>query len=448
MEFNVVKLKAYEKRPPPKLNSSQSSSSLERFQKTCRYGDDCKKPFCKYTHSADGKNEALSDCEDASFMSSHNNNTEDSEWSHYIPATIHIKSTDGISTVSERKQETSTCFVLRCAVFAVGDGGTEIDPTHLVTAVRVKPHDRNGTFLSPSGNKIGKERNWVVFNEFVVTRVTENEALHLDATWKIPSMLYYVQIDSDNVDVESRAPIPHSVFSTDFGSVDSSEQQQNVESISEESLPKRGDLLAIDAEFVALNKEGTRAVARVSCVREDGSCFLDDYIRTSASDTVSDYLTAWSGIEAADLDPELSTRHLIHLKGVYLKLLYLLQQGVIFVGHGLSSDFHALSIYVPSEQMRDTVRLFYMKAERMISLQFLAWYLLSESIQQTTHDSVEDARIAFRLYKKYLELEENGKLKTTINELYETGKRMDWKINDQQTQPQSDDTSNSSSATP
>lgn len=81
-------------------------------------------------------------------------------------------------------------------------------------------------------------------------------------------------------------------------------------------------------------------------MREDGTCFLDDYIRPSNSDTVSDYLTAWSGIEAADLDPELSTRHLISLKGTYLKLLFLLQQGVIFVGHGLSSDFNALSIYV------------------------------------------------------------------------------------------------------
>uniref|UniRef100_A0A914RWC2 Uncharacterized protein n=1 Tax=Parascaris equorum TaxID=6256 RepID=A0A914RWC2_PAREQ len=41
------------------------------------------------------------------------------------------------------------------------------------------------------------ERGWVVFNEFVVTRVTENEALHLDANWKLPCILYYVQLESD-----------------------------------------------------------------------------------------------------------------------------------------------------------------------------------------------------------------------------------------------------------
>lgn len=37
----------------------------------------------------------------------------------------------------------------------------------------------------------------MVFNEFVVTRVTENEALHLDANWKLPCILYYVQLESD-----------------------------------------------------------------------------------------------------------------------------------------------------------------------------------------------------------------------------------------------------------
>ncbi|VDM41833.1 unnamed protein product [Toxocara canis] len=416
--FWTSQLQAFEKRPLSKLNSSQSSSSLERFQKTCRYGDECKKPFCKYSHTTDGKNEVSSDCEDILASSSHA--TEDFEWTHYIPAAVHIKTTDGICTVSENTHESSTCFVLRCAVFAVGDG-TDTEPTHLVTAVRVKPVDSSNSLLAPM------ERGWVVFNEFVVTRVTENEALHLDASWKLPCMLFYVQLESDiTIKAETRASIPAAVFWTDFGSTLA---HQSRLSISEETLPKKGELVAIDAEFVALNKEGTRAVARVSCVREDGTCFLDDYIRPASSDTISDYLTAWSGIEAADLDPELSTRNLISLKGIYLKLLFLLQQGVIFVGHGLSSDFNALSIYVPSDQMRDTVHLFYQPTQRMISLQFLAWFLFDESIQQTAHDSVEDARMAFRLYKKYLELKENGKLASVINDLYETGKRLDWKAN-------------------
>ena len=50
-------------------------------------------------------------------------------------------------------------------------------------------------------------------------------------------------------------------------------------------------------------------------------------------------------------------------------------------------------------QVVDTVDLFYMKKQRKISLRFLAAYLLNQTIQQTTHDSIEDACTALSLYK-------------------------------------------------
>ena len=56
--------------------------------------------------------------------------------------------------------------------------------------------------------------------------------------------------------------------------------------------------------------------------------------------------------------------------------------------------------------------------------------LSGESIQQSSHDSVEDARMALRLFKKYEELKASDKLDVVIAELYQTGDRMNWKIGD------------------
>jgi PAB-dependent poly(A)-specific ribonuclease subunit 2 len=80
-----------------------------------------------------------------------------------------------------------------------------------------------------------------------------------------------------------------------------------------DEIPRKGTLIAIDAEFVSLQQEeaevhsnGTRRVirpsrmtlARVSVLRGEGTKtgmpFIDDYIHTS--DPVEDYLTEFSGI--------------------------------------------------------------------------------------------------------------------------------------------------------
>jgi PAB-dependent poly(A)-specific ribonuclease subunit 2 len=209
--------------------------------------------------------------------------------------------------------------------------------------------------------------------------------------------------------------------------------------------PGAHTIIALDTEFVSLkqpeiemNSDGNRetirpmshALARVSVVRgqgeNEGLPFIDDYI--AIKEPVIDYLTLYSGITPDDLDPRTSRHNLVSLKVAYKKLWVLLNLGCQFLGHGLRQDFRVINIQVPRSQIIDTIELFYLKSRfRKLSLAFLAWFLLKEDIQMETHDSIEDARTALKLYRKYLEFEDAGIFEKIVSEIYRIGRDMNFK---------------------
>ncbi|XP_053411921.1 PAN2-PAN3 deadenylation complex catalytic subunit PAN2 isoform X3 [Nycticebus coucang] len=242
-------------------------------------------------------------------------------------------------------------------------------------------------------------QQWYLFNDFLIEPIDKHEAVQFDMNWKVPAILYYVKRNlNSRYNLNIKNPIEASVL---LAEASLARKQRKTHTtfipLMLNEMPQVGDLVGLDAEFVTLNEEeaelrsdGTKStikpsqmsVARITCVRgqgpNEGIPFIDDYISTQ--EQVVDYLTQYSGIKPGDLDAKISSKHLTTLKSTYLKLRFLIDIGVKFVGHGLQKDFRVINLMVPKDQVLDTVYLFHMPRKRMISLRFLAWYFLDAAV--------------------------------------------------------------------
>lgn len=287
------------------------------------------------------------------------------------------------------------------------------------------------------------EDNWVIFNDFLVEKTNIDDARGF-RPWKEPVIILYEEDKTDSLSLELyQEPPPSLTVDPIVFHMPPVNKAHGTPLFPLAQLPTRGDVVALDAEFVALNveevahrsdgskvitKQGRQGLARVSAVDGAGRVLLDDYI--VQTEPIVDYLTRFSGIKQSDLDPVTSHHNLVPLRLAYLKLRCLADRGVIFIGHGLAKDFRVMNLAVNKQQVADTSELWSQRGQRKASLRFLSHYILQQRIQGEVHDSIEDSRMALALYIKYKEYEAQGEeaVETALKELYKIGWKNEWKV--------------------
>mmetsp|Transcript_59852 Transcript_59852/g.147011 ORF Transcript_59852/g.147011 Transcript_59852/m.147011 type:complete len:635 (+) Transcript_59852:2591-4495(+) len=307
-------------------------------------------------------------------------------------------------------------------------------------------------FVLPDEGKLDNppaaESEWILYNGSNVSKTIMDDARAFHVAFKEPVLVVFQAIDKAGNPARSNKKANDDT-KLELPSLPSNVKNPPVLSSSANKIPRNtldnlcpGKPVAFDAEFVAVQeedstlngagqKEVTRetrlTVGRVSVLEcEQKSPIIDDHVLPR--ERVVDYLTRFSGITSDDLDPRRTKHRLVSTRNAYLELRYVLEQGCIFVGHGLKQDFSTLNLVVPPYQIVDTVEIYHIPGMRYISLRFLTNFVLHRDMQQDIHDSVEDARAAYELFQKAREWKNEGIWDKKLRELYAYGDKNGWKL--------------------
>lgn len=162
------------------------------------------------------------------------------------------------------------------------------------------------------------------------------------------------------------------------------------------NLPKIGKYIAIDCEMVGVGEGGyAHALARVSIVDFHGRQVYDSYVRPR--ERVTDWRTKISGIAPKHMAV---ARDLDEVRAVVADLF----RDRIIVGHDIKHDLEVLMLEHPHKAVRDTAKFAPFKKYGhgpKPALKVLAREILGVEIQSGQHSSLEDAKAAMLLFRKY-----------------------------------------------
>eukprot|EP00730_Choanoeca_flexa_P006658 TRINITY_DN12197_c0_g1_i1.p1 TRINITY_DN12197_c0_g1~~TRINITY_DN12197_c0_g1_i1.p1 ORF type:complete len:693 (+),score=156.64 TRINITY_DN12197_c0_g1_i1:2-2080(+) len=184
-------------------------------------------------------------------------------------------------------------YELTAAVFHIRDSNSA---GNIVTVLRVPEEyhaDRTGVPVTP----------WLLLNDFALTVVSQADALSYDMAWKTPVVFYYSRKGYGNLNYNDFNLPQRSLMQKLLSDNNLSSRKPHkllFTPLSLQTVPKQGDLVAIDAEFISLRKEDAElrssghrntlkpaqmTPARVSLVAGSGQLrgctIVDDYIKNT-----------------------------------------------------------------------------------------------------------------------------------------------------------------------
>ena len=242
--------------------------------KACRYGGSCTRPDCKFWHpevdpSATQSVDLGAKCQKLGVS--------------WIPTEMILRLHEN-GKVSYEEQggdvgspivETKT-FQLYGVCSVILDSATGL-ANNVCASINVGP-----TYHARIASPVSQ---WYIFNDFSINIIGPEEATAVNLSWKIPSVLFYqsVEVPEDVNRLSIQNPITSDVFNEDksLARVGNRKRITFVPLASDE-MPKRGDLVAIDAEFVTLNQEESelRSDGKVSTIKAAQMTVCTDYMRS------------------------------------------------------------------------------------------------------------------------------------------------------------------------